>query len=147
MSRRYKKDDENSSLNHSFARTITKVVKRVYNHTHWFTDKEAWTLFRLFAFIETFGWTLLISAIIYRRFDLPLDNIFVSIAGTLHGLFFALYILFVLLTARSMMWGFWRVSGALLAAIPPYTSLLYEKIMAHHRKKHPVYIEPPRDID
>ncbi len=147
MSRKHKKHDEVSPLNLPYTKSLSKAVTRIYNHTHWFTDREAWTLFRLFAFIETFGWTLLISAIIYRRFDLPLDTIFVSIAGTLHGLFFTLYILFVLLTARSMMWGFWRVSGALLAAMPPYTSLLYEKIMAYHRKKYPVYVEPPSDID
>ena len=36
-----------------------------YNHTHWFTDKEAWFIFRLGAFMEATGWTLLISAIIY----------------------------------------------------------------------------------
>lgn len=119
----------------------------VYHRTHWFTDKEAWAMFRLFAFIETAGWTLLISAIIYRKFDLPFDTILVSLAGTIHGLFFALYFVFVLVTARSMMWGFWRVTGALLAGMPPYTSFIYEKIMAHHRKTQPVYIEPPANID
>lgn len=132
-------------------RKITKLfssgVSFVYHRTHWFTDHEAWTLYRLFAFVETFGWTLLISAIIYRKFNLPLDNIFVSIAGTVHGLFFGLYFIFVLITARSMMWGFWRVSGALLAGMPPYTSFAYEKFMAHHRKKNPPNVAPPEDID
>lgn len=126
---------------------VAKVVARIYNKTHWFTDKEAWVLFRFFAFLEAVGWTLLISAIIYRRFDMPLDDIFVSIAGTLHGAFFGLYFVFVIITARSMLWGFWRVSGALLAGMPPYTSLLYEQIMARHRKKHPVHVEPPSGAD
>jgi len=128
-------------------RPIVRRINTAYHKTHWFSDEDAWKMYRLFAFGEGIGWTLLISAIIYRRFDLPLDNIVVSIAGTVHGGLFALYFVFVLLTARSMMWGFWRVSGALLAGMPPYTSLIYEKVMAHHRRMNPVYIEPPRGYD
>lgn len=137
-------------INHLISRATAPIVhgiQHIYHRTHWFTDQDAWTLFRLFAFIETFGWTLLISTIIYRRFDLPGDDIFVSIAGTVHGAFFMLYFVFVLITARSMMWGFWRVSGALLAGMPPYTSFVYEKIMARHRRNNPQYIEPPIDSD
>lgn len=130
-----------------FTNPLLKVIGTVYHKTHWFTDKEAWMLYRFFAFLEIVGWTLLIGAIIYRRFDLPLDNIFVSIAGTLHGVFFGLYFVFVLITARSMMWGFWRVSGALLAGMPPYTAIVYEQIMAWHRKNHPVYVPPPKGFD
>lgn len=127
--------------------SIITGIRHVYNRTHWFTDQEAWALFRLFAFAEVVGWTLLISAIIYRRFDMPLDNIFVSIAGTMHGLFFGLYFIFVIITARSMLWGPKRASIALLAGMPPYTSLLFERAMAYHRKKYPTYVEPPRGID
>lgn len=119
----------------------------VYNNTHWFTDKDAWMLYKLFAFAEGVGWTMLISAIIYRRFDLPLDDILVSIAGTVHGLLFMLYFVFTLITIRSMEWGIWRTTGALVAGTAPYTSVAYEKIMAYHRKKYPKYIEPPEDSD
>lgn len=114
---------------------------------HWFTDKEAWMLFRMFAFTEAVGWTLLISAIIYRRLDLPGYEIAISIAGTMHGLFFSLYFLFALLTARSMEWGFWRISAALLAGMPPYTSLVYERLIAYQRKKYPRHIAEPPDMD
>lgn len=123
------------------------VIKGVYHRTHWFTDKEAWMLFRLFAFAEVVGWTLLISAIIYRKFDLPLDDIFVSIAGTVHGLFFGLYFIFVIITARSMLWGPVRTSTALLAGMPPYTSLVFERAMTYHRKKYPAHVEPPKGYD
>ncbi|MEO5949971.1 MAG: DUF3817 domain-containing protein [Candidatus Saccharimonadales bacterium] len=126
--------------------TLTQKVSFVYNKTHWFTDKEAWTLYRIVAFGEAFGWTLLISAITYRAFHLPGYAIAVSIAGMTHGLFFSLYFLFVFLTARSMKWGFWRMSGALVTGIAPYTSLIFEKIMARDRKKRPIYVEPPEDI-
>lgn len=139
--------DESFAKYNKVVGSIFRGVSLVYHKTHWFTDKEAWTLFRLFAFGETAGWTLLISAIVYRGFELPGYAIAVSIAGTVHGLLFSLYFLFVLLTARSMQWGVRRISVALLAGMPPYTSLVFEKIMAHHRKKHPVYIEPPKDLD
>jgi len=124
---------------------VLKAMAIVYNKTHWFTDKEAWALFRLFAFGEALGWSLLIGAIIYRHFDMPGYEIAIGLAGRIHGLLFMLYFLFVLVTARSMQWGFYRVAGALLAGMPPYTSLMYEKLMAFHRKKYPAYVVPPTD--
>lgn len=130
--------------------TLGHIVRRlvyVYHKTHWFTDQDAWMLYKLFAFGEAVGWTLLISAIIYRRFDMPLDDIFVSIAGTVHGLLFMLYFVFTLITIRSMEWGVWRTAGALAAGTAPYTSVAYERIMARHRKKYPKYVEPPEDSD
>lgn len=130
----------------SIGELAKKPVVAVYNKTHWFTDKEAWMLFRLFAFVEAIGWTMLIGAIIYRKFDMPGYEIAISIAGTTHGLFFSLYFLFVLLTARSMEWGFWRVSAALAAGMPPYTALIFEKVMSWHRKAYPVFIRPPDSI-
>ena len=127
------------------AHSVVNGVKFVYDKMHWFTDKDAWALYRLFAILEAVGWTLLILSIIYRKFDLPHDDLFVSIAGRIHGVFFALYFVFVLITVRSMMWGFWRTIGALLAGMPPYTSLVFEKIMAYHRKKYPVKVSPPAE--
>ena len=129
------------------ADAVVRGVSFVYNKMHWFTDKDAWAMYRLFAILEAVGWTLLISSIIYRKFDLPADDLMVSIAGRIHGVFFALYFIFVLITVRSMMWGFWRTTGALLAGMPPYTSLVFEKIMAYHRKKYPKFVTPPTESD
>lgn len=113
---------------------------------HWFTDKEAWWIFRLGAFMEAIGWTLLISAIIYRNFDLPLDDTFITIAGRVHGIFFVCYFAGVLATSRSMGWGFWRFMTALVAGVPPYTSFVFEKVMAWHRKRYPVVVAPPKGL-
>jgi integral membrane protein len=118
-----------------------------YNQTHWFTDKEAWWIFRLGAFMEATGWTLLISAIIYRSLGLPEYESFISVAGRLHGIFFVAYFAGVIATARSMQWGLWRIGFALSLGIPPFTSLIFEQVMSWHRKKVPVYVEPPRDFD
>ena len=118
----------------------------MYDQMHWFTDKEAWWIYRLGCFLEAIGWSLLIGAIIYRRFDLPLDDAFISVAGRIHGMFFVAYFAAVLATFRSMGWGFWRLAGALAAGVPPFTSLLFEQIMAWHRKKYPVVIDPPKNL-
>lgn len=123
---------------------FTSPITWLYNKTHWFTDKEAWGLFRFFAFGEIVGWTLLISAIIYRSFGLPEAPSVISFAGHIHGMLFGLYFIMVLLLARSMQWGIWRVGMALAAGMPPYTALVFERIMATHRKKYPKYIEPPK---
>ncbi len=126
-------------------RIVGKPFVFVYNKTHWFSDQEAWVVYRFFAIAEAIGWTLLIGAIVYRAFDLPAYEAVVSIAGRMHGIIFALYFLFVLITARSMGWGLWRIGGALAAGIPPYTGLVFEQVMAWHRKKYPQYIEPPEE--
>ena len=123
--------------------SIVNGTKSIYNKTHWFTDKEAWAIFRLFAFGEAIGWTLLISAIVYGHFDLPWSESVLIICGRIHGVFFMAYFVVVLITVRSMKWGFWRTSLALLAGVGPYTSLMFEQIMAYHRKKRPSFVEPP----
>lgn len=129
-----------------FMATVRRATIALYNQTHWFTDKEAWWIFRLGAFMEATGWTLLISAIIYRSFDLPLDDTFITIAGRIHGIFFVCYFAGVLATARSMGWGFWRFMTALVVGVPPFTSLVFEQVMAWHRKKHPVVVAPPKAL-
>jgi len=119
----------------------------VYNQMHWFTDREAWWIFRLGAILETIGWSLLISAIIWRANGLPMADAFISVAGRIHGMFFVAYFAAVLATFRSMEWGFWRFASAVLLGMPPFTSLVFEKAMAWHRKKYPKEIAPPRNID
>ena len=119
----------------------------VYHKTHWFTDREAWGIFRFFAILEAVGWSLLIIAIMYRRMGLPEAASVVSFAGHVHGIGFGLYFLFTILVARSMEWGVGRIAAAIIAGMPPYGSILFERIMATHRKKRPVYIEPPAGVD
>lgn len=119
----------------------------VYDKTHWFTDKEGWAIYRLAAFGETVGWSMLIGAIIYRSFDLPGYEIAIGLAGRFHGILFVLYFIGVLIAARSMGWGLLKITGALLAGIPPYTALVYEQLMAYVRKTKPVYVAPPANLE
>ena len=114
-----------------------------YDKAHWFSDADAWLLFRLAAFVEAIGWTLLISAIASRRLGMPGADIAVSMAGTVHGVFFLCFFVFLLVTARSMAWGPWRVLGGLAAGNIPYASVVFERIMAWHRRKNPVKVAAP----
>ena len=119
----------------------------LYDKTHWFTDKEAWGIFRFFAILEAVGWTLLILSIVYRRLGLPEADSVVSFAGHLHGLGFVLYFLVAVLTARSMGWGIRMIAIAVIAGMPPYGSIVFEQVMARYRKKQLVAIEPPKGYD
>ena len=131
----------------SLVLNVQQKFLRLYNATHWFSDKEAWLLFRTSAFLETLGWTLLISAIVYRRLEMPNPDIVISIAGRLHGVFFLLYFIALLLLARSMEWKALRIIIALAAGVPPYGSLVFEKYIARLRKATPPKVQPPKDFD
>lgn len=126
---------------------IARPFVWLYHKTHLFTDSEAWAIFRFFAILEAVGWTLLIIAIVYRRMGLPEAASVVSFAGHLHGIGFGLYFLFVLLVARSMEWGIAKIGAAIVAGMPPYGSIVFEQLMARQRKKQPVYIEPPKNLE
>ena len=131
----------------SVALAVATPFVFAYNKTHWFTDKEAWAIFRFFAILETVGWSLLIGAIIYRRLGLPEADSVVSFAGHLHGIGFVLYFLFALLTARSMGWGIKMISVAIVAGMPPYGSLVFEQIMARRYRRRPMRVTPPAGFD
>jgi integral membrane protein len=129
------------------ALTLARPFVWTYNKTHWFTDAEAWGIYRFFAILEAVGWTLLILAIAYRYTGWPHADSVVSFAGHIHGIGFGLYFIFTLLVARSMEWGIWRVGTAIVAGMPPYGSLIFEQIMAWHRKKVPPTVKPPKGSD
>lgn len=131
----------------SLMNAMQRAIVFVYNKTHWFTDKEAWGIFRFFAILEAVGWTLLVSAIVYRRLGLPQSDSVISFAGHLHGIAFVLYFLFAFLTARSMGWGIRQIATAVVAGMPPYGSIVFEHLMARRREAQPVYVEPPKGFD
>lgn len=127
-----------------FSKT-SDAIRFVYNKTHWFTDHEAWVVFRFFAFLEGGSWALLIFGIIYRNLGLPEGPSVVSFAGHIHGMVMAVYYIIVLVTARSMKWGGWHVLTALAAGIPPFGTIIFEQFMAYRRKKYPVKVAPPAE--
>lgn len=100
-----------------------------------FTDAEAWLLFRLAAFAEAFGWTLLISGIFCKRYIVHGNNIPVLIAGQIHGTLFLIYLVAAVILYSSLHWTRMRALVAILASVPPYGSLVFELWSARSRKR------------
>ncbi|MFI5270458.1 MAG: DUF3817 domain-containing protein [Candidatus Saccharimonadales bacterium] len=105
------------------------------NNLRFFTENEAWNLFRLAAFGEAIGWTLLISGILFQHFFTPHSNIPVQIVGQVHGTLFILYIVCVIIVHQSLDWNFSKTLFAGLISIPPYGTLAYEQWLAHLRNQ------------
>ncbi|MFI5275567.1 MAG: DUF3817 domain-containing protein [Candidatus Saccharimonadales bacterium] len=97
-----------------------------FEHNQLFTEVESWLLFRIAAYAEAFGWTLLITGIAIERFLLPGNTIPVQIAGQIHGMLFLGYALASLGLYPTLRWSRKRACVALLASVPPYGSLLFE---------------------
>jgi integral membrane protein len=99
-----------------------------------FTDREAWNLFRLAAFGEAFGWTLLISSLVFKHYVTPGNNIPIDIAGQIHGTIFLVYIAAVVVLHPSLRWSPQRTLIAGLVSVPPYGTLMFEQWIAHKRR-------------
>lgn len=114
---------------------IKKTAERAYNALdNIFTDKEAWGLFRIAAFAETFGWTCLIIAIIGTKLGWPGNDAFIPVAGSIHGILYLFYVFIVIFTHRSLKWSIWRFIFAELISNVPYGALVFEMWVAHRRK-------------
>lgn len=110
-----------------------KTILDQYKHFKPFSDEEAWFLFRLAAWGEAAGWTLLISGIICR--EVIHNNIPVLIAGQFHGILFLIYITASIILAPSLRWPLRRTLAAGLCSVPPYGSLAFELWASNSRRK------------
>jgi integral membrane protein len=100
-----------------------------------FTDREAWDFFRVAAFGEAIGWTTLISGIVISRYLTHGSTTAVDIAGQIHGTIFLIYLAAVLAFSSSLRWSRKQTLIALLASIPPYGTLVFEKYIAYLRQR------------
>lgn len=119
----------------------------LYHKTHWFTDAEAWGVYRFFAYGEAITWALLLFAIFYRSMGWPEAPSVISYAGQVHGLMMMVYCIIIVVVARSMEWRFGMMLLAVVSGIPPFGSLVFEQIMARRRKLKPVYVRPPKGLE
>jgi integral membrane protein len=110
-----------------------EYLKRVA-YAQFFTDREAWNLFRLAAFGEAFGWTLLISSIVFTNYVTPGNNIPIDIAGQIHGTLFLIYVAAVIVLHPSLSWSPKRTLIAGLLSVPPYGTLVFEQWEARRRR-------------
>jgi integral membrane protein len=109
-------------------------VHDAYQNFRPFTDEEAWMLFRLAAFGEAIGWTLLIIGILIDQTSVSWHEIPVKITGQIHGMLFLAYAAAALVLSPSLGWSWFRAIVAGLASVPPYGSLLFGMWSAHGRK-------------
>lgn len=114
---------------------MLKLLQK-YEATRPFTEAEAWMLYRLAAFAEAIGWTLLIAGILISHYVTPGNNDAVLIAGNIHGTIYLCYFVAPLVLYPSLGWSRLRAFAAIIAGIPPYGSLLFELYTAHKRRAH-----------
>lgn len=100
-----------------------------------FTNNEAWMLFRLAAFAEAIGWTLLITGILLTEYIFPGNRVPVVLAGRTHGILFGIYVLAVIVLSPSLGWKWKRVIVAGLMSVPPYGTLIFELWNGHGRRQ------------
>lgn len=114
---------------------MTRLL-RAYLNFRPFTETEAWAIFKIAAFGEAIGWTLLISGILVGKYLTPHSTIAVQIAGHMHGSLFIIYIVIALVVSPSIRWKPGRILVAGLMSIPPYGTLMFELWQSHNRKQH-----------
>ena len=91
-------------------------------------------LFRLGAWAEAVGWTLLITGIVISDYITPGNRTAVIIAGQLHGTLFFTYLAACVVLYPSLGWKRWKALVALAFSVPPYGSLVFELWAAHRRR-------------
>lgn len=128
-------------------RVLIRPITFVYDKTHWFTDREAWGVYRFAAYVEAGFWLYFILSLMYGAFGWPLGEEVVRYGRSLLGTAYGVYVIFVLVAARSMEWGAGRIVAAVLAGTPPFGSVLFERFVGAQRKKNPPQVKPPAHLN
>jgi integral membrane protein len=109
-------------------------VLKIFERSRPFTDAEAWMLFRIAAYGEAIGWTLLITGIALEH--MTGSHAYVAIGGRIHGMLFVSYLAACVVLYPSLGWSRWRALFALAFSTPPYGTLLFEQWVAYKRRAH-----------
>lgn len=115
-----------------------KIILSSIESKQSYTNDEAWKLYRLAAFCEAIGWTILITGISLAHFHLANSKIVIPIAGQIHGTFFVLYFLITIFVYPSMNWKRIHFLLALVCGVLPFGTLVFELWLANNRKKTPL---------
>ncbi|GIH78084.1 DUF3817 domain-containing protein [Planobispora longispora] len=83
-------------------------------------------LFRYVAIAEACSWAGLLVGM-YFKYVAATGDLGVKIFGPIHGALFVLYVAGVLAAARVARWGLGTVVLGLACAVPPFTSLWFER--------------------
>lgn len=113
---------------------IKVTIKKAYGVLdNIFTDKEAWGLFKLAAFVETFGWMCLLIGIAAVKLQWLHSDAYLAISGSIHGIFYIFYIFIVIFAHRSLNWSKGRFLFAGAVSVIPFGALVFESWVAHRR--------------
>jgi integral membrane protein len=84
------------------------------------------TLFRVAAIAEACSWAGLLIGMFFK-YVVVKNEIGVQVFGPIHGGLFLLYVVSVLLVRGTLGWGVGRTLVGLLASIPPFATIWFER--------------------
>ena len=83
-------------------------------------------LFRGLAVAEAITWALLLTGM-FLKYVTRTTELGVQVFGMVHGVVFIAYCLLTLLVATDQRWSLGRTAAGLVAAVPPFATLLFER--------------------
>jgi integral membrane protein len=86
--------------------------------------------FRFVAFLEALTWVGLLIGMAFKYLPADGNEIGVKIFGPLHGAAFLLYVPVASWTIYRLRWGFFTGVVAIVASVPPFGTLLFERWVA-----------------
>lgn len=89
-------------------------------------------LFRYVAIAEACSWAGLLIGMFFK-YIADTGDLGVKIFGPVHGAIFVLYVIGVLAAARMARWSVGTIVLGLVCAVPPFTSLWFERRMLARR--------------
>lgn len=93
-------------------------------------------LFRTAATLEAVSWAALLAGMFFK-YVVVHNEIGVKIAGPIHGGFFILYVLSVLLVREQLRWSTRTTLIGLLASVPPFATAVFERWVLRARTAAP----------
>ncbi|SBT39616.1 DUF3817 domain-containing protein [Micromonospora auratinigra] len=83
------------------------------------------------AVAEACSWAALLAGMAVK-YGPPRNELGVHVFGPVHGALFVAYGLLTLVVARRRRWSLWHTAIALLAAVPPFATVLFERWARRH---------------
>jgi integral membrane protein len=83
------------------------------------------SLFRALAISEAVTWALLLAGM-FLKYVTETTELGVQVFGMVHGVVFIAYCLVTVLVATDQRWSLGRLALGLVAAVPPFATLLFE---------------------
>jgi integral membrane protein len=84
------------------------------------------SLFTAVAIAEAVSWAALLTGMFFK-YVVVRNEIGVQIAGPIHGALFVAYLAVAVLLARQAAWRWWIAAVALVCAVPPFATLIFER--------------------